>query len=182
MLVAYAMYVFLQAKIYLNNLRVCFKWIAQCQPNIYHFSTLQQKKSGENERSQEAGHWRSQLHQVCLLELVNLVWLVLKWGEHRIDWKKFKLRIVQQCVCMLELALRPYRQRNPDLPSWIEDLEDTLECPVCLRIFLDPPVYYCENQHPLCSKCHQPLFKESKPCPICRGQVCSWGTKLFEYF
>jgi len=67
--------------------------------------------------------------------------------------------------------IRPYRQRNPDLPSWIEDLEDTLECPVCLRIFLDPPVYYCENQHPLCSKCHQPLFKESKPCPICRGQL-----------
>ena len=128
-------------------------------------------------------------------------WMELKSGQLRITatsgmltscWNSCDYFWMEEDIGLISFALyhnrkqwsvehpwtctRPYRQRNPDLPSWIEDLEDTLECPVCLRIFLDPPVYYCENQHPLCSKCHQPLFKESKPCPICRGQVCSCGT------
>ena len=44
-----------------------------------------------------------------------------------------------------------------ELPEWYRDMEKDLECPVCLNSILDPPVYVCENQHDLCSTCHEKL-------------------------
>jgi len=46
----------------------------------------------------------------------------------------------------------------------------TLECPVCLDVIMDPPIFICENSsgHSLCSNCHEGLIKNKKPCPVCR--------------
>ena len=46
----------------------------------------------------------------------------------------------------------------------------TLECPVCLDVIMDPPIFICENisGHSMCSKCHEGLIKDKKPCPVCR--------------
>ena len=30
---------------------------------------------------------------------------------------------------------------NQSLPSWVAQLEDLLECPVCLKTFMDPPIF-----------------------------------------
>ena len=38
-------------------------------------------------------------------------------------------------------------------PSWSE-LKDALECPVCLKVIMDPPIYSCENLHGLCYRSH----------------------------
>jgi len=61
--------------------------------------------------------------------------------------------------------------RDQPLPSWMAELEDALECPVCLKTFIDPPIYLCENGHCFCSSCHEPLKSEGKECPICRGRL-----------
>jgi len=61
--------------------------------------------------------------------------------------------------------------RDQPLPSWVAELEDVLGCPVCLKTFLDPPIYQCENGHCFCSNCHESLKKEGQECPVCRGQL-----------
>jgi len=58
-----------------------------------------------------------------------------------------------------------------ELPEWYRDMEKDLECPVCLNSILDPPVYVCENQHDLCSTCHEKLTNRMKPCPLCKGHL-----------
>jgi len=60
--------------------------------------------------------------------------------------------------------------RDQPLPSWIAELEDDLECPVCLKTILDPPIHQCENGHCHCSSCHGPV-NEGGECPVCRGQL-----------
>ena len=51
--------------------------------------------------------------------------------------------------------------------DWMNDI---LECPVCLEVMKDPPIFVCENPqgHSLCYKCHESLLKANKPCPVCR--------------
>lgn len=41
-----------------------------------------------------------------------------------------------------------------------------LECPVCLE-YMIPPIFQCQNQHLICSKCHTNQTR----CPICRGMM-----------
>ena len=60
--------------------------------------------------------------------------------------------------------------RDQPLPSWIAELEDDLECPVCLKTILDPPIHQCENGHCYCSTCHGPV-NEGGECPVCPGQL-----------
>ena len=48
---------------------------------------------------------------------------------------------------------------------------ETLECPVCLDPFKDPPIYLCEKGHGLCQTCRDPLKAQDKPCPVCRGKL-----------
>lgn len=55
-------------------------------------------------------------------------------------------------------------------PSWAE-LRDALECPVCIRVMMDPPVYSCENLHGLCLRCRTKLKEDCRPCPVCRGRL-----------
>jgi len=61
--------------------------------------------------------------------------------------------------------------REQPLPSWVTELKDALECPVCLKTCLDPPIHQCENGHYFCGDCHEPLQNEGKGCPVCRGQL-----------
>jgi len=58
------------------------------------------------------------------------------------------------------------------VPEW---MRQALECPVCLEIIMDPPIYQCENPqgHTVCSACHETLLKERKPCPVCRQELKS---------
>ena len=46
----------------------------------------------------------------------------------------------------------------------IEDAEKELECPVCLEIALEAPIYRCEEDHLICSKCRGKVSS----CPYCR--------------
>ena len=48
----------------------------------------------------------------------------------------------------------------------MRDLEDTLECPICLEPAEKPPIYECPVGHLLCSDC----FSRVSECPIC-GQA-----------
>ena len=68
-------------------------------------------------------------------------------------------------------------QANPPhaQPNSLDWMRDALQCPVCLELIQDPPVYVCENPqgHSVCSKCHEFLMKEKKPCPVCRGRLAN---------
>merc|ERR1719495_1176624 len=46
-----------------------------------------------------------------------------------------------------------------------------LECPVCLKMILDPPVHVCENGHLLCFTCHEDLKDSDRSCPVCEGTL-----------
>jgi len=54
------------------------------------------------------------------------------------------------------------------IPDWIED---TLECPVCLKAIVDAPVYACDNIHHFCDVCYCELKKRGESCPVCRGNL-----------
>jgi len=58
---------------------------------------------------------------------------------------------------------------STEKPGWLKEVEDVLECPVCLKTILDPPIHVCENGHCLCEKCRGQLVKNGKPCPTCKG-------------
>jgi len=60
------------------------------------------------------------------------------------------------------------REGDFSLPDWVTKF---LECPVCLEIIKDPPVYLCEKGHALCLTCREPLKAQDKPCPVCRGKL-----------
>jgi len=56
------------------------------------------------------------------------------------------------------------------LPTdWVKRIESKLECPVCFKTILDPPVYICVNIHKLCEVCHDELKQRNQKCPQCRG-------------
>jgi len=53
----------------------------------------------------------------------------------------------------------------------LEELEDALECPVCLTAITDSPIYVCEILHLLCHQCRDSLIKKKFPCPVCGGKL-----------
>ena len=48
-----------------------------------------------------------------------------------------------------------------------EDLREDLECPVCLKIPTDIPIYQCDSGHIHCKDCHTKI----RECPICRKRL-----------
>jgi hypothetical protein len=62
----------------------------------------------------------------------------------------------------------------------LEDLEESLECPICCFIPTSTPIYQCENGHIICKACHQRLTV----CPSCRkplGNIrCMYAEQMLE--
>ena len=50
------------------------------------------------------------------------------------------------------------------LERQIEDVERELECPVCFEIASEAPIFRCEEDHLICSKCREKVSS----CPVCR--------------
>jgi len=65
------------------------------------------------------------------------------------------------------------------LPDWVAE---SLDCPVCLKIIKDPPIYLCEKGHGLCSTCREQLKAEDKSCPVCRGKLTDTRNLAVENF
>jgi len=42
---------------------------------------------------------------------------------------------------------------------------------VCLKTFMDPPIFMCEKGHGLCGNCREDIKKKRQPCPLCRGAL-----------
>jgi len=57
-----------------------------------------------------------------------------------------------------------------------EELKDVLECPVCLKVPRQPPIYQCERGHCICSVCHAKLTN----CPVCRIPLGKTRSLIFE--
>ena len=47
------------------------------------------------------------------------------------------------------------------------NLKETLECPVCLKLPQQIPIYQCNNGHIICKSCHSQL----ETCPLCRESL-----------
>ena len=62
----------------------------------------------------------------------------------------------------------------------IQDLEESLECPICFIIPQSAPIYQCENGHMICKACHNRLTI----CPSCRkplGKIrCMYAERMLE--
>merc|ERR1712210_448415 len=57
---------------------------------------------------------------------------------------------------------------SPQLLNFIErqikEVERELECPVCFEIASQAPIFRCEEDHLICSKCREKVAS----CPVCR--------------
>merc|ERR1740137_130425 len=53
------------------------------------------------------------------------------------------------------------------LKERLDNLKDTVECPVCLEIPRKGPVFVCPNGHFVCKRCKA----EAKSCPTCRDPM-----------
>ena len=51
------------------------------------------------------------------------------------------------------------------LERQVRELEDELECPVCLEVITINPVYKCSDDHLICKECRPKVDK----CPQCRN-------------
>ena len=49
----------------------------------------------------------------------------------------------------------------------LNDIEDVLECVICLEFPRTTPIYQCDNGHVLCNTCHGRVTD----CPTCRGRL-----------
>jgi len=56
-------------------------------------------------------------------------------------------------------------------PALVIEMDDLVECPVCLSPITDPPVYMCVRSHIFCEDCHITLKKDNRDCPVCKGYL-----------
>ena len=84
-----------------------------------------------------------------------------------------KSEIVQECEAankeMKKLEkkmkkLEDFQQLLRFIERQIEDVEKELECPVCLETAVQAPIFKCEEDHLICSKCREKV----SCCPVCR--------------
>ena len=82
-------------------------------------------------------------------------------------------------LSQLELAVytSPEAAANGELLRFIEkqieDAEKELECPVCLEIALETPIFSCDEDHLICSECRVKVLS----CPVCRIEYPRGGCK-----
>ena len=72
------------------------------------------------------------------------------------------------------------RATQPQLQSgydciFVDELPDhiQIECSVCLSVLQDPQVVNCSCGSHFCQSCIEPIKKERKPCPLCKGKFTS---------
>ena len=46
----------------------------------------------------------------------------------------------------------------------LDDIQDALECVICLDLPKEDPIYQCNNGHIHCNTCHSKITE----CPVCR--------------
>ena len=80
---------------------------------------------------------------------------------------------------IITMASGRKRKGSLSLPDWVAE---SLDCPLCLKIIKDPPIYLCEKGHGLCSTCREQLKTEDKPCPVCRGKLTDTRNLAVENF
>ena len=58
---------------------------------------------------------------------------------------------------------------------FVDELPDhiQIECSVCLSVLQDPQVVNCSCGSHFCQSCIEPIKKERKPCPLCKGKFTS---------
>merc|ERR1712029_1130427 len=66
--------------------------------------------------------------------------------------------------------------RKPKTVEMDDEMLEGLNCPVCLKLPRQAPVYQCENGHCVCSDCHAKLTG----CPICRMALGKIRSLVFE--
>jgi len=67
----------------------------------------------------------------------------------------------------MENRKRKAENTTPTIPEWVKE---ALECPVCLEMVQETPVFMCGNDitHSFCKKCYDLLFSQGLKCPVCR--------------
>ena len=51
----------------------------------------------------------------------------------------------------------------------LDEIQDALECVICLDVPKHDPIYQCDNGHILCEYCHKSVFE----CPVCKLKLGS---------
>ena len=97
--------------------------------------------------------------------LTNPAWLGLKRHE-----SELKLRGVYPPP---DAAANESGQLLRFVEKQIGDAEKELECPVCLEIALEAPIFSCQEDHLICSKCRVKVLS----CPVCRVEYPRGGRK-----
>jgi len=57
-----------------------------------------------------------------------------------------------------------------------KNLKDLLECPVCIKMPRNGPIYQCEKGHCVCSDCRSKLTR----CPVCRIPLGNTRSLIYE--
>ena len=65
------------------------------------------------------------------------------------------------------MASKPEMASKPKVTLSLDDLKDFLECPICMTIPNEGPIYQCESGHIICKDCHPKL----EQCPQCRQKL-----------
>ena len=77
-------------------------------------------------------------------------------GGPMVEVARLQARLVER---ELELA-----EQRKEAESFLRELQESVECPVCFSIPRAPPVPCCQNGHVICAKCKEKV----EVCPTCR--------------
>ena len=111
-------------------------------------------------------HWYVCLTFVCLLCLQCVNFLKLKVLFH------VSLRFFKKVIHILNFFDYVCLQTDAN----INELLNTLECPVCLDTADSPPIFQCPEGHLLCQRCNQRLVD----CPQCGHALMNSRNRIAE--
>ena len=150
---------------------------------------------------------REQLLEVLKLPLQQ-AWLLLNHLEvayMKIRDQEEELKVANKKIREQEEEigsfLRTMEQNDDDFETFLEhdikELEEELECPVCLEVAKMAPIYKCQEDHLVCRSQTLPrhqerlfVFRQCRPkledCPQCRstffGPYKRFGWHLISYY
>ena len=111
------------------------------------------------------------LHQLEVAYKVEVAYNQLEVAHKKIRDQEISLEVAYQKICDQEeeirSVLRTMEQNDNDLKTFLEheikELEEELECPVCLEVAKMAPIYKCQEDHLVCrsqtlSRHHEMVF------------------------